>query len=522
VTLAIGVLTLLSLAACLFIARRWPVQAFYMLPTRAWEFGAGALLALRGTRTHLPRVSQSGSVAWLALAGLIASAVMIGEGTLHPGPATIVPVLCTAGLIATGTSTTRVRRLLSTGPMRLVGRLSYSWYLWHWAPLVLLPIIIGNLTPFERLLVALATLVPSALTYRFVERPIRESRWLAARPRFSLAGGVGVGLTTAAFALVGWWAGTRIIASPAFAFIREARAQPALYEDGCHAEPDDVDVEACVYGAAGGDTSIVLFGDSHAAHWFPTVEHVARTRGWRLVPFTKSACPSVTVTVRSENLRRRYEECDAWRAGVLEWIVLERPALVVISNRQPYRIVWNGRDAWLHTDAEARSMWEAGLRRTIDAVYRSGARVIILQDSPLPRGNPLTCLARAYRKPERCAVPRAVAIDTIMANLERAVAAIAPAASYVSLTSSFCDARTCPVMLNGVAVFRDDHHLTVAFAERLGPVLDSALSAAMSAVRAAPAEKAAGNATPGSLLRASAPAPRAIPADDSSGRRQTD
>lgn len=478
-TILVATVSVASLAGCVVLVRHLPVQAFYQLPTRAWEFGAGALLALAPAGAVLRRLPSREALSWLALTGLVASGAWIGEGTRHPGFATVVPVACTIVLIATGAAGTAVGRLLSTEPMRAIGRLSYSWYLWHWPPLVLLAGAIGPIPAWQRTIIVVASLGPAALAYRLVEQPVRESRWLAARSRLSLAGGLALSLAAAVISLGAWRGAQRVIDSSAFAVVRNAREQPRIYADGCHAEAPVVTAEPCVYGAADGDTSIVLFGDSHAAHWFPAIEHVARAHGWRFVPFTKSGCPSVSVTVHSPNLRRRYVECDAWRAAVVSWIASERPAVVFLTNRHTYRLDVDGRLVSIGEHEEARTLWRAGLRRTIDDVQRSGARVIVLQDSPRPHRNPLSCLARAYRDPERCALPRAVAVDTAIVMLEREVAAAPPRADFVSLMSHFCDARDCPVVQGGVAVFRDDSHLSVSFAERLGPALDSALRGAM-------------------------------------------
>ena len=475
-TIVIGALTALSLAGCLVLVRQSPVHAFYLLPARAWEFGAGALLALAPAHGPLRRIPIPGVLGWLALMGLVASGALIGQSTRHPGVATIVPVLCTVILIATGGVRTGVSRLLSLGPMRTIGRLSYSWYLWHWPPLVLLTAVFGALPPAYRLMVVVAALVPTALAYRLVEQPVRESRWLSARPGLSLAGGLALAVVVGVAAIGGWRNGQHTIESAGFAFVRDARAQPRIYADGCHAAAKSDDARMCTYGDPDGDTLLVLFGDSHAAQWFPALESVARARGWRLVPFTKTGCPSATVTVFDDARRVPYVACDRWREAVLATLQRERPTIVLMTNFNNYAVEVDGRVQRLRRDAEARRQWANGLRLTIAAVERSGARAILLHDTPYPGDDPLSCLARAYRAPERCAVVRTFAVDTAMVALERRIAREARSAAFISMTPYLCDAERCPVVRNGVAVFRDRSHLTVAFAKRLGSPLAAALS----------------------------------------------
>ena len=472
----VALLAALSLAACLVVVRLAPVHAFYQLPPRAWQFGAGALLALLPAAVRSRMVPIHGALAFLGLAGLIASAMLMNETVRHPGIVTVAPVLCTVLIVLTGAAgRTVVSRFLTLAPMRAIGRLSYSWYLWHWPALVLLTAAIGPMSVAHRLLVCIASLGPAAVAYRLVERPVRESRWLGLRPKLSIAGGVTLGLMVAAIAGTVLSAANVAVRSPDFSLVRTATAQPRIYSDGCHADWEQTEAGACVYGARDGDTLVVLFGDSHAAQWFPALDRVAQRRGWRLVPLTKSACPSVTVTVRIEAQRRRYDECDAWRESALQWIARENATIVVVSNRPLYRLERDDERRLVPYDSVAREWWRSGLSATIDAVQRSGAQAIVLQDTPYPGLDVLTCLARSYRSPERCALTRSEVMDTAIASLERTVTSESPPAAYVSMSRQFCDAMECPAVIRGTAVFRDHSHITVAYAESLSVPLDAAL-----------------------------------------------
>jgi hypothetical protein len=89
------------------------------------------------------------------------------------------------------------------------------------------------------------------------------------------------------------------------------RTKARVYADGCQVPLLERASPPCEYGPAKNDTTVVLFGDSHAAHWFPAFDSVATLRGSKLVNLTKTGCPSVTVTLN--NLGRRYVECVARR-----------------------------------------------------------------------------------------------------------------------------------------------------------------------------------------------------------------
>ncbi len=127
-----------SLVGCILLTADEPAWAFYLLPTRAWELALGGLVAL-----SLPALARMpGWVAgWAALAGiaLIAFAALTFSGaTAFPGLAATIPAGGSALIVAAGaiTATTPISALLSIRPLRFLGRISYSLYLWHWPLLV--------------------------------------------------------------------------------------------------------------------------------------------------------------------------------------------------------------------------------------------------------------------------------------------------------------------------------------------------------------------------------------------------
>ena len=116
-----------------------------------------------------------------------------------------------------------------------------------------------------------------------------------------------------------------------------------IYSDGCHVDASATAPGACVYGDPSSSTRVVLFGDSHAAQWFPALERLAVEHGWRLESMTKSACATADATVWNRIVKRAYTECDEWRQAALDRIAAEHPALVVVSNSAATRSWSTGR-----------------------------------------------------------------------------------------------------------------------------------------------------------------------------------
>jgi peptidoglycan/LPS O-acetylase OafA/YrhL len=482
--------TVLSLAGGVLVVGRYPVIAFYALPARAWEFGLGALAVLAARHAgRMPRPALD----LLALGGL--SAIVGSSALFHEnagpilGLRTLVPTLGTVAVILAGAGAYRTvaGRALGLAPVRLIGRLSYSWYLWHWPALVYLRERVGDPSVRLSVAVALASLVPAAIAYRFVESPIRFSTRLARRPRQVVVAALGLAaLTVAASAGASRFA-TWTLAQPRYAAILAAHVHARTYADNCHLSLLALESPECRYGPARSDTTMVLFGDSHAAQWFPALDSVARMRGWSIVNLTKSSCPAATVTIANAILQRAYVECDRWREHVIRRIRETRPAIVVLAGANTYPLQIGNEIQYTDSSAVARRTWHDGIVRTLEALRPSGARLVVMEDTPQMRRDIPRCLVQLIDHPRRCDMARRRALDPRAAASDRHAASVVPGAVYLSLTDRICDETACPAMRDGVVRYADDNHLAVRFAESLGP----ALSAELTRVLAAPEPSAA-------------------------------
>src|SRR5262249_43691333 len=153
------------------------------------EFGAGGLasLALWPQRMSAPACARLG---WFGLLLVSASVLFISSDSVFPGWVAIIPVAGTCSmLIAGATSKTGVTPALSSAPLLRLGSLSYSWYLWHWPFLVFAQLLFPELSTTGRIGAALLALATAALSYRFVENPLRYNPVLVRRPFVSLAAG---------------------------------------------------------------------------------------------------------------------------------------------------------------------------------------------------------------------------------------------------------------------------------------------------------------------------------------------
>ncbi|OMC33987.1 acyltransferase [Mycobacterium sp. GA-1841] len=503
-----GVLAAVA-GASLMLSLAWtetmPPWAFFSLPTRAWELAAGGLIALTATHWRsLPPVCAA-LVGWGGLALILATCTQLGTFTPYPGSAAVLPVLGTALVIGAGCAIPDlgVGRLLSKPWMRGLGRVSYSWYLWHWPVLLLTPALFGHAVGLAgRLALVLMSLGLAILTLHLVENPARFAAALRASSWRSLtlgatATGVAVcaGLALLAVRPVPTGSGPAAVpvaavvtpraAAPtltpeqqvvaAVAASAEVRAvpsnltpplgnitKPEVFVNGCVLSWQAIAIPECVSGVADSATRVALIGDSHAGMWHPALKTAAQQHGWRLETFAKVTCPPMKLPILSPYLDREFTECKQWRADVLARIAEEPPALIVLDMVRRY-----GADFGFVSYDQT---WLDGLRQLVSQLHGTGARVLVLGPVPDPHTTVPTCLSAHMDEATACAPDRSVAVNDAGVAAEMA-AVHAGGGQYARLDQYFCTDRRCPVIVGNTLVFRDDNHITAEYAQQLAPVL---------------------------------------------------
>jgi hypothetical protein len=227
----------------------------------------------------------------------------------------------------------------------------------------------------------------------------------------------------------------------------------------------------CVYGDPASDTTVLLLGDSHAQQWLPAVQALADERGWRLRAITKSACPIVEGTVWNSVLKRGYRECDEWREAAYELIETESPAFVLVAADGRYELM---ADDGSRLEEGHDAAWAAALTASLERIGEL-APVIVIADTPRVGYDPAECLATSGGI-EDCDVERDRMVDEAYAELE-AAAAEAAGAGLISTTDWICFEEDCPLVRGAILVYRDSHHLTATFADRLSERLGAAIDA---------------------------------------------
>ncbi|HVT38411.1 MAG TPA: acyltransferase family protein [Gemmatimonadaceae bacterium] len=469
-------LSSVSFAAGLWMTAHAPQAAFFSSPARAWEFGIGGLVAL-APGMNLARFAKiAGALGVMGLLTLLAGAVVFASDAPFPGSRALVPVLGTAAMLISGVTTSPmggVRRILTARPFQYIGRLSYSWYLWHWPVLVLGAVMVPSLGLAGRAALALAALGIAAVSYSMIEAPIRFSGYLAVRPLATLGLGAAITLGTMGASRFAKISAIAAANTPEQRVIDIARAPAGaeLTASGCFLKREDTDLRDCAFGDRTAPTTIVLFGDSHAAQWFSAFEAVATRHQWRLIDFTKMGCPSPNVDVRLWSIKQTpYPECSLWRNAALQRIVELKPALVILSNSDSHVT-----PAWSTGSPRLSLMeWTDGMRKTLMILDSAGINAVILHDTPGPRFDVPTCLSRAAVRrgsAQSCEAPRVLAIREDVFQAAKEAATGLAHASWLDLTDDFCGPVVCPAVLGGTIVYGQPGHISHVFARAMADTI---------------------------------------------------
>jgi len=471
----LSILLVLSFVCSLALAHIAPIFAFYELPSRAWEFCAGGLLALASLKIGAnTRFAVSGAVAGFGL--LIGATLFIRSGQGFPGWIALLPVGGTLALLQAGASTERGPiALLRSSPLQFLGARSYSWYLWHWPFIVFATAQFPTLEAGGKALAAIAALIVATIVFRYLERPIRQNSWLQTRPKVTLISATSISL---AAVIVAFWAnlaaGRQIVLDHRFEKIAVASRDVTSIPHGCWGDGPDFGVKICTFGSEDAPRSVVLFGDSHAIQWVDALLEVAKRKSWRLITLLRPGCPASDINPHRQRVAENH--CREWRVHAIEKIVALQPSLIVMASYNGATVKQDDYMPDLMTSEEVRD----GTEWTVQRLQRATVPIVILRDTPIPPFNIPACLARREMNHiESCDFDTSKSLNTAAYEAEREASAGFSRVYLVDLTDSICRGALCPATVHEQPIYRDDNHLTAAFAASLAPILEARLENAV-------------------------------------------
>jgi peptidoglycan/LPS O-acetylase OafA/YrhL len=421
-----------------------PAAAFYLSPFRAWELLTGSILAL-------PNMWKSSSI--LVARAVGTAGILMVAWSIHdtdptasfPGLMALPPCIGSAMIIWSGEcAVTLPTKLLSVRPAVLLGKWSYSIYLYHWPLLVFASRAVPD-GRYNGYLVLAASLALAGITYHYIERPARRIR-SSARALQLAAASLAIAMAGAVFVSLSGglsWSNdpqvARYLAYLDYSNDQQFRKGTCFLDA---LQPFSSLAPDCLAVA---ETPItVLWGDSGAAQYASEMDKAASDRGYAFRQVTASACPPA---LDLDIVDRPF--CREFNNSAFERIIALHPALVIIC------AIWS------------LPLNQAALLERVDATIsrleQAGLRVAVLGPGPFYRFSVPQILADRYRQKN----PSVLSDNDLNGVLKYDSMFMKrmlrhPSTTYISIVKTVCPSDRCPLLTMGVPVHFDMAHVTAA------------------------------------------------------------
>lgn len=469
------VILVASFAFSVWQTRELPKEAYFNTFTRAWEFAAGALLAIATSGANSAEanaLAAKRSPIWF-IAGVLLmgySIFVFTDQTPFPSFWAAIPVLGAVLTLHGGQSASRLvpARVMAIKPIQFLGDISYSLYLWHWPILILAPWILPtNVDMWGRFAIVAISIVMGWLSKKYIEDPVRFG-WLSTlKPgKQLLASGIAMavvlvsvfGLNIVAKDQLKNSYGNTQLTPPLSNLDKGVRAA----ESGdCKVSREENKFFTCQKGDPKGSIRVALIGDSHTRQWFVPVDNLAFKYHWNLTMISKSACTVVDADLYPENLT--HYSCKGWNQKLQEYLDSQPPFDLIINSNSS--LVTQGR-------ADVGEAFASFVKK---ATAR-GTQFLLIHDTPKPKDNFIPCIEMYGAKAaQRCSIPVAGGLtpaDPMPAAVKGLKNVI-----VADFTSLFCSAKTCPPVIGKIIVYRDNSHITSTWAHHLQPQLEAKIPA---------------------------------------------
>ena len=486
-----------------------PAMAYFITPTRMWELAMGGLVAVFVIYVRPERLPFSSLLGWVGLAGIVAATFLIRADMPFPGYIALVPVLSTALVIlADSRGRTSVLTLLSLRPVRFLGDISYSVYLWHWPLIVLVPYLSAKLGRSESLgvldniAIILVSIIAAWASTTWVENRFRKSSFFSSSKKtfafaalaMALVSALGLSQMVVANSIVEQnedklqaqlddpdsCLGAGILLpnakdNPNCEDKNSLQMEPAAakkdkskaYADGCWASAPYASKPECTYGD--GSEHVALVGNSHAGHWLPTLERLADEQDLTITTFLASNC-SISTLPQDLSTQDETKGCQDYADWVSKRTTEGGFDAVITSERQSTPL--EGMD-WEETEKKAPEGHREILQRWVDA----DLDVVVIRDTPYPGGAGVTvpdCVAKHEDDLEECSgTPESWHwMDPLAAS---AKSIDSKQLSIIYPQDWFCPDGRCEPVIGGVITYFDTAHITATYAQTLAPQLDASL-----------------------------------------------
>lgn len=460
--------SLLSFAANILLTKYRPAMAFYMLPPRAWELLLGSLLAARAI-PHVTRRSWREAAGILGLVMIVGSVAAFSNDTVFPGFAALLPCLGATLVIYSGESGDCFsKRVLSSGILVLFGVISYSLYLWHW-PLIVFGrfFVSAELDGPQTAVVLALSFVFAMLSFVFVESPFRSKRFT--RHQMFQFAAVAMTITVAAGVSIQLTEGVpgRFDAATRQLVLRNFERQ-SDYQDVCTNYKVNVqrwaDVNVCSMGPEASH-KIFFWGDSHVQQLYPAVNELYKHGDLASLSVRFAVANGCPPTEHMNNTGNGYH-CDSFASVAMRRAAEPDIDTVFIAFNTDWTVHPELCDSvegrcigdTLPTSDAAKHVF-AELDSHIKKLKTLGKKIVLslpfpMYNKSIPKMQVHNALFSRFGLGD-------VASDITLPSIRRQMEEIAHRHGAVVFDPrrSLCPDNRCLTDIEGVSIYKDDHHI---------------------------------------------------------------
>jgi len=467
VAIFISCVIAISLSIWTYKSATMPNYAFYQPQARAWELATGALLVFLqpiGSRM----ISEAlGAVGFF----LVGCGILMTDWPI-PG-ANVVPAVIGSALLLLPQERSVAAWFLASPPMRMIGLISYSLYLWHWSLIVFFRQYANGSNPTvnQTLWIAAISFALAILSWRFVETPMR-------RPWKSPIKAIGVGLSAAAVI-----AAAGLVVDQTGGFRGRLQGDAAnmssldqMWEWDCPNMKlvDELGGSFCTFGAPWESAEVkgVLWGDSHAGHMAPILEAAAEGESVSFLLLYQACSPIVGGPIRrnAPDNPNYTANCERLQANAMRWLQADpRIRIVVLASAWAALANLISQDGSLPKEFDDGNLLVSfGLTNLLREAASPGRSFILIGQVPNVGLDPVPCVVSESIGMIRRGCGDLGKRSAILYKLHQAemtrlienVAAEHPLDARAVLPGdALCQDDRCLVSLNGQFLYRDYSHL---------------------------------------------------------------
>ena len=382
----IWIITVSSFFLAIILSYDYMRIAFFILPTRAWELGAGVLASLYIDDLNNNKKISNKVISSFGIVMVVSSFFIFDSRSLIPGLEAFIPVFGTFLVIIFSTPDTFVFKFLNLKILRKIGILSFSIYLWHHPIIILCKEYFGeNVYIIYRLEILLLILFISIFSYFFIENPMRNTN-LERRKIFKF---------TLVFLLLEVIIGIYIWRMDGFINYHKAYTEYKIktkWDDKDNKTKEAIEKfggdQYCIVYNINRPITDLLIGDSHANHFYSGLSKELSKRQRNLLMIGAGGCTPLLEVESGFNFEHgtKFRCYDRMNSLYKKTISSNKIDTVYIAFSQyslfDSTMTFYDKKGEIDFNTNRLKSMTLGFKRTIDFINSNGSKVVFIEDLP--------------------------------------------------------------------------------------------------------------------------------------------